>query len=925
MVDNHQILAKTVILTIAGSSREQLSIEVSVRLSHNNTLVDSTVFGKLLPLPQELLDAYEDWKNSYLAWGKTYRYWQRSIDVSTNPIETNVSIQDCDTREEKLIKEFNSWLAVNESPGLSKVAINIIKNVVPSEYKDRPALLSFVVQTKINDSQLDLDLQKFPWNEWEFIKDHYDSSVSLSTKESRVIDQQPHRLKALVICGKYDELKNKIDTKSDIDAIQQNLNGLVDLETWICDSTTSKLELRNKLNNSTYHLLFFCGHSSKNQMQLNDDEYISVNDYKFKEILKKLRNRGLILALFNSCDGLSFAHSFMEVEIPYTIVMKEKVHDLVAQEFIKEFLQQAIRPEIPIHVAVNEARKKLESLQELPHGEFLPVLFQNTFQQPFYLNPPIIPMVDPQPEPPLDKQWWVRWLKSRRVKYLTIAVMSVIATLSLAVYPYSKIIISTWMSPPICKFADDTEHISCGEEIILIKPNGTSSGNKINGFSSVKEGVKNPSTSTYQKAIIDLKKDWQFEHDPETAIAIENASIALKSIDNPGIKIKNIAVVVPAQQNTPYYVADSLLKGVAYAQKQQNSKDDWKLRVLIADDANNKIQSQEIAQKLVDRRDILGVIGHYSSNVTIPIVNNNTYKDKTVLISSTATADELNSKNAEKFFFRLAPSSNFSAEGMVKKWMKPERKIVLFYQSSEGKFSLSLRQAFKEAIMKDGKYSINNIVKEFDLSKSNNVKNEIEQAKKANANSIILFPDAYTGDNKTNNKAEEVMVHNKGEMPILANTSVYDSYEQKYRTPSITVLPELYKNVVMSIPWEYSNRKTRYSPELTLQDDPNQLPAIPKWWLFDGESIDRLNQRIVLSHDAALVLIEAIQRAEDADRGDDNRYIKKIIAGRNFEAQGITGKISFNGGSDRVEQMDSLVTPDCNEKECKGFKIYKSK
>jgi branched-chain amino acid transport system substrate-binding protein len=918
---------------------------VEIRFTDNKQLVASIVSSLLLPLSQKLLDTYADWKRGYLFWGATYRYWQelsstpthsteaninnqdhdemRSVSPPASPIETNISIQSCNILEKKLVEEFNNWLS--KSSGLSQVRESLLVNVPPEKYKNRPEL-SLILQINNDDSQINLELQRLPWNEWKFIHDNYNTGIALSTKTVPIVTQQYCKLKVLVICGNYTD---EINVEPDLASIKRYLGDAVELEIWMSDSKKkSKRELLGKLEDSAYNLLFFCGHSSSNTIQLNDYEHISVDDNDFVEILTELKNKGLLLAFFNSCDGLKIAQSLNSIGIPYVVAMKEFVHDRVAQIFIEKFLEKAIQPGIPIHVAVNLARQSLRKLQELPHGELLPVLFINPeqSQSTLYLNQRIIPTVDSQPELPSDERWWIRWLKSRRVKYLTIAIMSAFATLILAVYPYSKMIISTWMSPPICKFAYDTKHISCGEEIILIKPNGTSSGNKINGFSSVKEGVKNPSTSTYQKAIVDLKKDWQSGHDPETAIAIENATIALKSIDNLGIKIKNIAVVVPAQQNTPYYVADSLLKGVAYAQKQQNSKDDWKLRVLIADDANDKNQSQEIAQKLVDRRDILGVIGHYSSNVTIPIVNNNTYRDKTVLISSTATADELNSKNAEKFFFRLAPSSNFSAEGMVKKWMKPERKIVLFYQSSEGKFSLSLRQAFKEAIMKDGKYSINNnIVKEFDLSKSNNIKNEIEQAKKANANSIVLFPDAYTGDNKTNNKAEEVMVHNKGEMPILANTSVYDSYEQKYRTPSITVLPELYKNVVMSIPWEYSNRKTRYSQELILQDDPNQLPAIPKWWLFDSESIDRLNQRIVLSHDAALVLIEAIQRAEDADRGDDNRYIKKIIANRNFEVEGITGKISFNGSSDRVEQMDSLVTPDCNEKECKGFRIYKNK
>jgi ABC-type branched-subunit amino acid transport system substrate-binding protein len=260
---------------------------------------------------------------------------------------------------------------------------------------------------------------------------------------------------------------------------------------------------------------------------------------------------------------------------------------------------------------------------------------------------------------------------------------------------------------------------------------------------------------------------------------------------------------------------------------------------------------------------------------------------------------------------------------LLREWLirvKPEYKIALFYQPDK-EFSSSLTKAFKNAIR--SKYPNDNIiVKEFDLTRSNDIKNEIEQAKKAKANSIVLFPDAYTSDNRTNNKPEEVMVFNKGEMPILTNTSMYDSYEQKSQTPSVRVPSKLYKNVVMSIPWEYSNLQHRYSKELIPQDDPKQLPAIPKWWLYGNESISMLNQRIALSYDATSVLIKALGKAETSGRGGDNLYIQKIIADPDFRLEGITGNISFNG-SDRHEKMDSLVTPNCNENECSGFKIYK--
>ncbi len=81
------------------------------------------------------------------------------------------------------------------------------------------------------------------------------------------------------------------------------------------------------------------------------------------------------------------------------------------------------------------------------------------------------------------------------------------------------------------------------------------------------------------------------------------------------------------------------MKGIVYAHQQhnQNSSRDWKLRIVMADDANDPEQGKIIARQLATRSDLLGIIGHYSSNVTVPIINAKIYDNKIVVISPTAT------------------------------------------------------------------------------------------------------------------------------------------------------------------------------------------------------------------------------------------------------------------------------------------------
>ena len=192
MATSHDLIpSKRVILSINGRATDSISIELAIRFTDSNKLVVQTVSGRLSPLPPQLLAAYLAWKHSYLQWGKTYRYWQsssRSLVLPTNPIETNISIQNCDTLEEKLIQEFNDWLTT--SPGLAQIRENLLANVAPDRYYHRPSLLFFVVQTRTNDPLLDLDLQRLPWNEWKFIRDYYRTSIALSTNNAPILEPQ---------------------------------------------------------------------------------------------------------------------------------------------------------------------------------------------------------------------------------------------------------------------------------------------------------------------------------------------------------------------------------------------------------------------------------------------------------------------------------------------------------------------------------------------------------------------------------------------------------------------------------------------------------------------------------------------------------------------------------------------------------------
>ena len=116
----------------------------------------------------------------------------------------------------------------------------------------------------------------------------------------------------------------------------------------------------------SWDMLFFCGHSESQNGTLNGRIFINATESltvsQLQHALKKAISLGLKLAFFNSCDGLGIARKLSTLHIPQIIVMREPVPDLVAQEFLKNFLK-AFSANHSTYLAMREAREKLEKLE----------------------------------------------------------------------------------------------------------------------------------------------------------------------------------------------------------------------------------------------------------------------------------------------------------------------------------------------------------------------------------------------------------------------------------------------------------------------------------------------------------------------------------------------------------------------------------
>jgi ABC-type branched-subunit amino acid transport system substrate-binding protein len=419
---------------------------------------------------------------------------------------------------------------------------------------------------------------------------------------------------------------------------------------------------------------------------------------------------------------------------------------------------------------------------------------------------------------------------------------------------------------------------------------GVSSGEKLlvqtSALWSKQRAIQEFADKNYPEALKLFKQSWREDRrDPETLIYMNNA--LLKAIN---AEYYTIAIVVPIRRNQDGSILDAnlaeeLVRGIAQAQTEVNlslltpnlNKDfpgqeflepkvikGKGLRVIIADDANIKSEAIKRANYLVAQPDILAVIGHYTSDMTVKTVD--IYdQNKLVAISPGSTTEEL-TRRPRKFFFRTAPTTSIEAEALVNQLISVgEKKVAVFYNPNSP-FSASLWEEFKKQFeAKGGKtFRINNY---YDLSKNNfNAEAAIKEVDKLGKIALLVIPDAQITNSLEN--AIEMIKFNNDRNWIVAPWTLYE--------PRILEVAKQLKSVeklAISVFWHPSISFDKKFPE-----------NAKKLW---GGS---LNTRSALTYDASRTLIKALEMQPEPSR----EGMQKTLAAPNFKATGATGIIEFD-------------------------------
>jgi ABC-type phosphate transport system substrate-binding protein len=347
------------------------------QFSQENFLVTLSYVAKNIEIEGLLVAIPDSLKASFLEWQLAFNRldYVRSPVISQPEFRVTPKSVKIGSHSESialLIAEINNWLNNSDSNWqiLREGLISLANQFHQEGINDIPIVLDL----------LDIELRRLPWQEWDLFKKYYpNSEVAFSFTNSPDLAifkescyPKSKTIRILVVVGQ----SNGINTKTDLEIIQKLEKKGAEVTVLLQPNLK---ELCHALwSDRGYHIFVFTGHSSSREdgkigwIEISDREKIAIEE--FKNALKESIDKGLQLAIFNSCDGLGLANQLAELNLPQSIVMREPIPDRVAIDFLDYFFSEYTRNS-SLFTAVCKAKKRLEPfMSRYPGVVWLPTL-----------------------------------------------------------------------------------------------------------------------------------------------------------------------------------------------------------------------------------------------------------------------------------------------------------------------------------------------------------------------------------------------------------------------------------------------------------------------------------------------------------------------------------------------------------------------
>ena len=828
----------SIVLRLGQGNFERDGFPVSLQVLANGQLIHQEIDRDRIPAAPEILNCYESFREPYTRLGET-RGLERVQDQTTHAAYQQ-DLETCRIAIRRLETTIEHWFE-HQSFQTLQAKILLKTAQVPSGQA-----IPIMIDADTTLDEQNIQLQKLPWHLWQLFAELPNAEPVLAAKIETQVNPLTRSIRVLAILGSSEGGLELSDDERGWRQLEQ-LGAKIH-----CANQPTREELHNLLWDNSWDILFFAGHSASQKgctegsLQISDQQTIPLRS--LRQDLMRAVQRGLKLAIFNSCDGLGIASELIQLKIPSMVVMREPVPDLVARKFLKYFLKDFSEGR-SLYRAVQEARKRLQAqeddhLNPCPAASWLPIVCQNPNQ------PELVWSVDSSaPELPISDLP----ARSRQNHWRKIALLGV-GLLLLSVLGFCTQQKSSQSPTTATTATTDFLRLSLGKTILTSNVTET----KRRGSQAFAAGKYEDAIEAFEASLKEQRND------PEALIYQNNAIANLSS------KRLRIAVSVPIGNNPN--VAAEILRGVAQAQNQINRDEKGingaKLEIIIADDRNNENFARQAAEKFVEDRNVLAVIGHNASNASQAAVP--TYqKNGLVMITPTSYASAIT--GYANYIFQTVPTAQALAEPLAEYIGKTKQfqKIAVCFDS-RAKDNETFRAELGKALSKFNSEIVKTGI--CDVSAKNfNANEALDEAHDRGAKALVLSPYIdLIGETTVLAEANQ----KRYQLPLFGSPSFYTQETLKAGTAI--------EGLIIPAAWH-----------------PDVYPKTP--FLVEAERLwgtPLVSWRTAMSYDAAVILIAALQQSQSRS-GIQAALVhpKLLVEG----AEGAGSKVTFN--QDRVRNL----------------------
>jgi CHASE2 domain len=353
-----------------------------------------------LAYPESLTALYQAWRSRVQGSGR----------ITSSAIDWRAQLVQAEAR---FLSEFYFWLNSAELLGIrSQIAKAAIVQPLPNGLADTADESNQAKPIDVCLTCEPLELARFPWETWEIGTEfgtHRTIRIARTPANLRKTAsprRSRNKLRILAILGD----DTGLDFQTDRQAVQSLAKfATIEFVGWQAgkDPQNLKEEIAAAIaDEQGWDILFFAGHSNETSItggELTIAPGVSILLQEIAPQLITARDRGLQFAIFNSCSGLSIANSLVDLGLSQVAIMREPIHNRVAQEFLLRFLQH-LSEYCDVHKAMLQACTFLKTDRNLtyPSAYLIPSLYRHPEAVPFQLQPRGI------------THWLKPWLPTRR-------------------------------------------------------------------------------------------------------------------------------------------------------------------------------------------------------------------------------------------------------------------------------------------------------------------------------------------------------------------------------------------------------------------------------------------------------------------------------------------------------------------------------